>query len=70
MMVFLNKQDLLEEKIKSGAQISNYFPEYKTYKLPKDEIISNMDFEFLRARSFIRQALVVKFSLIKIKSCF
>lgn len=69
MIVFLNKQDLLEQKIKSGAKISNYFPEYKTYKLSNEDIIPNMDLEFLRARCFIRQALMVKLNLIQIKSC-
>ncbi len=35
IIVFLNKQDILAEKIKKGADIGKYFPEYKAFKPPK-----------------------------------
>jgi hypothetical protein len=33
VILFLNKQDLLAEKIKSGHRLENYFPEYAHYVL-------------------------------------
>lgn len=34
MILFLNKKDLFEEKIKAGARISEYFPDY----IPDEEV--------------------------------
>ncbi|PNF43019.1 hypothetical protein B7P43_G09577 [Cryptotermes secundus] len=33
MIVFLNKQDMLKEKVESGKSIATYFPEYITYEM-------------------------------------
>jgi hypothetical protein len=33
MIVFLNKQDMLKEKVESGKSIANYFPEYNMYEM-------------------------------------
>lgn len=41
VIVFLNKQDILKEKIESGKSIASYFPEYKKYRMSrKGEYIS------------------------------
>nr|CAD7197012.1 unnamed protein product [Timema douglasi] len=34
-IIFLNKQDLLKEKIQSGKQVNRYFPDYEHYQLDK-----------------------------------
>lgn len=37
IILFLNKQDLLAEKVKAGkSKIEDYFPEYKRYQIPPD----------------------------------
>ena len=37
VILFLNKQDLLAEKVKSGkSKIEDYFPEYVRYQVPPD----------------------------------
>jgi hypothetical protein len=33
MIVFLNKQDKLKEKVESGKSIATYFPEYNRYEM-------------------------------------
>lgn len=33
MIVFLNKQDTLKEKVESGKSIAKYFPEYSRYEM-------------------------------------
>jgi guanine nucleotide-binding protein subunit alpha len=33
VIVFLNKQDMLKEKVESGKSIAPYFPEYKKYRM-------------------------------------
>lgn len=38
VILFLNKQDLLAEKIKSGRRIEEYFPEYAGYAVSNDEL--------------------------------
>ncbi|XP_054710824.1 guanine nucleotide-binding protein G(olf) subunit alpha-like [Uloborus diversus] len=48
-ILFLNKQDQLQEKIERGAKIEDYFSEYKDY-IPNDTV-SN---EYEKARSFIK----------------
>jgi len=41
VIVFLNKQDLLKEKVESGKSIGLYFPEYNEYQMnSKGEYIS------------------------------
>ena len=58
VILFLNKQDLLEDKIKSGkSKLEDYFPEFVHYLLPPEagpEIDSGSDKEFTRAKYFIR----------------
>ncbi|KAI2809149.1 hypothetical protein BLOT_000294 [Blomia tropicalis] len=51
-ILFLNKQDILKEKIERGSKIENYFPEYKDYKVSSKETDPND--EYTRARCFIR----------------
>jgi len=58
VILFLNKQDLLEEKIRSGkSKLDEYFPEFVHYMLPPEaqpEIDQGADKEFTRAKYFIR----------------
>ncbi|GIX70806.1 guanine nucleotide-binding protein G(s) subunit alpha isoforms short [Caerostris extrusa] len=49
-ILFLNKQDQLQDKIKRGARIQDTFPEYLEY-IPPDE---NVRTEYEKARCFIR----------------
>ncbi|KAH9398310.1 hypothetical protein TYRP_018957 [Tyrophagus putrescentiae] len=51
-ILFLNKQDILKEKIERGSKIENYFPEYKDYKLPSKD--GDPEDEYIKARCFIR----------------
>ena len=59
MILFLNKQDLLEEKIRSGkSRLEDYFPEFVHYMIPPEagpEIDQGADREFTRAKDFIRE---------------
>lgn len=58
VIVFLNKQDILEEKIRNGINIGEHFLEYKSYSLlPKnqDELVH----ECQKARHFIQDKLLV-----------
>ncbi|XP_069690430.1 guanine nucleotide-binding protein G(f) subunit alpha isoform X1 [Periplaneta americana] len=52
VIVFLNKQDVLQQKIESGKSIVQYFPEYKKYEM--DSRDGNIKDEYLKTRSFIR----------------
>ncbi len=58
VILFLNKQDLLEEKIKSDrSRLEDYFPEFVHYTVPPEaqpEIEAGADREFTRAKYFIR----------------
>lgn len=59
VILFLNKQDMLEEKIKSGrSKLEDYFPEFVHYNVPPEaqpEIDqAGADREFTRAKYFIR----------------
>lgn len=56
VILFLNKQDLLAEKIKLGrSRLEDYFPEFAHYKTPADALIEpTEDPEFVRAKYFIR----------------
>jgi hypothetical protein len=38
VILFLNKQDLLAEKIKCGRRIEDYFPEYARYVVSNAEL--------------------------------
>lgn len=37
VILFLNKQDLLAEKIKSGRRLEDYFPEFARYVVSQGE---------------------------------
>lgn len=52
IILFMNKQDILKEKIQRGHRIENYFPEYKDYKPTKNKI-NEKEYEYLKARQFI-----------------
>lgn len=56
VILFLNKQDLLAEKVKLGkSKIEDYFPEFAHYQTPQDAPSEpNDDPDFLRAKYFIR----------------
>lgn len=56
VILFLNKQDLLAEKVKLGkSKIEDYFPEFAHYQTPPDALSEpNDDPNFLRAKYFIR----------------
>ncbi|XP_059139549.1 guanine nucleotide-binding protein G(s) subunit alpha [Physella acuta] len=56
VILFLNKQDLLAEKVKAGkSKIEDYFPEYTRYQVPPDAATEpGDDPEVVRAKYFIR----------------
>lgn len=62
VILFLNKQDLLADKIKAGRhKLEHYFPEFANYQLPSDnsEKIPNDEHpQVLRAKYFIRGEFV------------
>ncbi|VDI77612.1 guanine nucleotide-binding protein G(s) subunit alpha-like isoform X2 [Mytilus californianus] len=56
IILFLNKQDLLAEKIKAGkSKLEDYFPDFKRYQIPNDACVDpGEDAEVVRAKYFIR----------------
>ena len=58
VFLFLNKQDLLEDKIRTGRhKLEDYFPGFVDYMIPPEadsELQSGADREFVRAKYFIR----------------
>lgn len=56
VILFLNKQDLLADKIKLGkSKLEEYFPEFSRYNTPNDATYEAGDeAEFVRAKYFIR----------------
>ncbi|XP_035707226.1 guanine nucleotide-binding protein G(s) subunit alpha isoform X2 [Folsomia candida] len=56
VILFLNKQDLLAEKIKAGrSKLEDYFPDFTRYQTPSDAASEpGDDPEFVRAKYFIR----------------
>ncbi|WAR13148.1 GNAS-like protein, partial [Mya arenaria] len=56
VILFLNKQDLLAEKVKSGkSKIEEYFPDFKRYQIPSEvQLEPGDDPEVVRAKYFIR----------------
>lgn len=56
VILFLNKQDLLAEKVKAGkSKIESYFEEFARYATPVDAVIeTGDDAEVVRAKYFIR----------------
>ncbi|VDO00432.1 unnamed protein product [Rodentolepis nana] len=66
VILFLNKQDLLAEKVKSGkSKIETYFPAYATYQATADVLAeySEEDPEIVRAKFFFRDEFLVSYSL-------
>ncbi|RWS24537.1 guanine nucleotide-binding protein G(s) subunit alpha-like protein [Leptotrombidium deliense] len=55
-ILFLNKQDILREKVENGADLSNYFTDYTTYK--SDENEKDALYEYKKARAFIRDKFI------------
>lgn len=53
LIVFLNKQDVLERKIKEGRNIARYFPEYNNFKF------DDASDEYTKAKEFVKHMLVV-----------
>ena len=65
ILLFLNKQDLLEDKIRAGRhKLEDYFPDFVHYVIPPEaewelELRSETaDKEFVRAKYFIRDAFL------------
>lgn len=56
IIVFLNKQDVLMNKIAEGKHINRYFPEYDKFHMSPTE--GNIFDEAMRTRCFIRKKLV------------
>lgn len=56
IILFLNKQDLLAEKIKAGkSKLEDYFADFKRYQIPNDASVDpGDDPEVVRAKYFIR----------------
>lgn len=57
IIVFLNKQDVMEAKIRAGKNIGKYFTEYEHYRLSPHE--GNVFDECNKTRCFIRSKLIV-----------
>uniref|UniRef100_A0A914GWQ2 Guanine nucleotide-binding protein G(s) subunit alpha n=1 Tax=Globodera rostochiensis TaxID=31243 RepID=A0A914GWQ2_GLORO len=56
VILFLNKQDMLAEKIKEGRhRLETYFPDFANYQLPQDERVpQDEDINVYRAKCYIR----------------
>ncbi|XP_054162271.1 guanine nucleotide-binding protein G(s) subunit alpha-like [Oppia nitens] len=52
-ILFLNKQDILKEKIERGSKIENYFPEYNNFIMSSKD--GDPNDRYLKTRSFIRE---------------
>lgn len=61
VILFLNKQDLLAEKIKTGRyKLEHYFPEFASYQLPTDALFQPSDDpQVVKAKYFIRGEFLV-----------
>lgn len=61
MILFLNKQDLLAEKIKAGkSRLEDYFAEFTRYQTPMDATPDpGEDPPVIRAKYFIRDEFLV-----------
>lgn len=69
VILFLNKQDMLAEKIKAGRHnLETFFPEFANYHLPADAVYeSSDDPKVVKAKYFIRGEFLVSFILIDSK---
>lgn len=61
VILFLNKQDLLAEKIKAGkSRLEEYFAEFSRYQTPLDASPDPLeDAQVTRAKYFIRDEFLV-----------
>jgi guanine nucleotide-binding protein G(s) subunit alpha len=61
VILFLNKQDLLAEKIKAGkSRLEEYFADFSRYQTPIDATAEpGEDPEVIRAKYFIRDEFLV-----------
>lgn len=64
VILFLNKQDLLAEKVKAGkSRIEDYFQEFAHYQTPMDAVGEpGEDSDVVRAKYFIRDEFLVSLS--------
>lgn len=53
-ILFFNKQDVLEEKIKNGRKLEMTYPDFENYSLPSSEHGDNTN-DYHRARCFIKE---------------
>lgn len=58
LIVFLNKQDILERKVKEGRCIGDYFPAYHRYMISSGN--NQVKDEYTRTKMFIKNMLVVR----------
>ncbi|XP_074600494.1 guanine nucleotide-binding protein G(s) subunit alpha-like [Brevipalpus obovatus] len=58
-ILFLNKQDILQEKINRGIRLEDYFPDYREYK-KQISCYDEADYEYFRAREFIKDKFLAK----------
>ena len=75
VILFLNKQDLLAEKVKAGKhKLEDYFPEFSRYQTPVEPgVVADPTEppEVIRAKYFIRdEFLVSNLIYLSIVSCF
>lgn len=61
VILFLNKQDLLAEKIRAGkSKLEDYFSDFARYQTPLDANVEpGEDPEVVRAKYFIRDEFLV-----------
>lgn len=60
IITFLNKQDVLQEKINAGKRIRDYFPEFEQFRLSSQKECQRFNSfdEFQKTQFFIRQKLI------------
>lgn len=71
VILFLNKQDLLAEKVKAGKhKLEDYFPEFSRYQTPVEPGVVAEPTEapeVIRAKYFIRDEFLVSFFFLILK---
>lgn len=63
LIVFLNKQDILERKIKQGRKLEKYFPEFSNFMVKQTS--EDPNFEYERAKLFMEKKIKVLYYLKK-----
>jgi guanine nucleotide-binding protein G(s) subunit alpha len=63
VILFLNKQDILAEKVIAGkSRLDEYFPDFSSYRTPQEVQLEPSDNpEVVRAKYFIRDEFLVHF---------